>query len=87
MGKLTDKLDEKFIDDWRDAWKKFSVLAFAVIAALPEAYEAANALGLFADSATVPENFKWLVRVGALAGIYLRLVRQKAKDEDQADAA
>lgn len=78
--KFLKKFVPELVDDARDAWKWLSVWMFALIGVMPDAYEAANALGLF-DTTALPEQYKWLMRIMALAGIYFRLVRQKAKAE------
>jgi hypothetical protein len=76
--KLTEKVANHFIDDLNQAWKKFSVLMFVFITALPDAYQLAQTAGLL-DFEQVPDNFKWLVRGLGILGLYLRLVKQQAK--------
>lgn len=74
----------ELIDDWKQAWTKLSVLAFAVIAAAPDIYSGVQALGWLEDAA-VPKSFVWTIRILAGIGIVFRLVKQaKANQEAQA---
>lgn len=82
---IKDSIRNHFIDDLAQAWKKFSVMAFLLIAAIPDAYSAARDLGLL-DLETIPDGFKWTVRAVAILGLYLRLVKQKAKTQATEDA-
>lgn len=66
------------IEDWRQAWKKFSVWAFIVIGAMPDIYSGVQALGWLEDKA-VPASFVWTIRVLAGVGIAVRLIKQQAK--------
>lgn len=75
------------IDEWNKAYKLLSFWAFVAIGALPDAWAGIQAAGL-ANLDSIPESFKWTVRVAAAIGIYLRLVRQTAqalKVEPQAE--
>jgi len=62
------------VQNWRDAWKWFSVQAFAVIIALPAVW-----MALPADvKAMVPDGWeKWIVMGIALAGLFGRLIDQQ----------
>lgn len=69
----------RFVENWRNAWKWFSVQALAVIIALPMVW-----MALPADvKAMVPDGWeKWIVIAIAAAGLMGRLVDQtKAKPE------
>jgi len=69
----------KFIPDWRQAWKWFSVQAFAIIIALPMIWA-----GLPADvKAYLPDEWKpWIMVAIAAAGILGRII-----DQNKAPAA
>ena len=54
----------ELIDDWKQAWKKFSVQAFIVLAAMPDIYGGVQSLGWLDDKA-VPQSFVWAIRIGA----------------------
>jgi hypothetical protein len=62
------------VQNWRQAWKWFSVQAFAVIIALPAVW-----MALPADvKAMVPDGWeKWIVTGIALAGLLGRLIDQQ----------
>ena len=62
------------VQNWRQAWKWFSVQAFAVIIALPAVW-----MALPADvKAMVPDGWeKWIVAGIALAGLLGRLIDQQ----------
>jgi len=66
----------KLVDTWSQAWKWFSVHAFALIALLPVAW--AN---LPADvMAYIPEQWlPYCSAIVAVCGIILRLVKQEPK--------
>ena len=66
----------KLIEDWRQAWRFYSVWAFAVLAALPELYNLLQAAGLL-DDGSIPPVAAWSVRAIAIAGIVSRFIRQK----------
>lgn len=63
------------IENWRQAWRYYSVWAFAALAALPDLYNALLAAGLM-DADAMPPVATWSVRIVAIAGIVLRFVRQ-----------
>jgi hypothetical protein len=64
----------RLIPDWKEAWKWFSVQAFAVIIALPAVW-----LALPADvKAMVPDGWeRWIVIAVAGAGLLGRVIDQK----------
>lgn len=67
------------VDDWRQAWRKLSVWAFALVGISPDLYSAIVAMGWLADE-NVPPAFVWSLRILAVAGVAMRLIRQtKAK--------
>lgn len=78
----------KLIEDWKRAWKLYSVWAFALILAAPDLYDAAVRFGLF-DADDTPGPLKFAIRALALAGFVVRLIQQKRPaplPEPQADA-
>lgn len=66
----------KLIEDWRQTWKFYSVWALAVLAALPDLYNALLAAGLL-DAEAMPAAASWSIRIVAIAGIVFRFVNQK----------
>lgn len=66
------------VDEWRQAWKLLSVWAFIVIGIAPDLYSGVAAMGWLND-ASVPPAFVWTLRSLAVAGIAVRLIRQKPK--------
>lgn len=67
--------DLTVVDDWRKAWRFYSVWALAVVGVLPDAYNAIVTAGLLGGSET-PEALTWSMRAAAIGGILLRIVRQ-----------
>ena len=65
-----------FVENWRDAWKWFSVQAFALIIALPMVW-----MALPPDvKAMLPDGWgKWIAIAIAAAGLVGRLVDQNKK--------
>ena len=63
----------KLVDDWRRAWRYYSVQAMAALAGLPIAY-----MALPADwQAAIPDSWKMAaVGVVLVAGIVGRIVKQ-----------
>ena len=66
----------KLIEDWRQAWKYYSVWALAVLVALPDLYNALLAAGLL-EADAMPPMAAWSVRIVAIAGLVVRFVNQK----------
>ena len=66
----------KLIEDWRQAWKFYSVWALAVLVALPDLYNALLAAGLL-DAEALPPVASWSIRIVAIAGLVVRFVNQK----------
>ena len=71
----------QLVDDWKQAWRKFSVWAFIVLGAMPDIYSGVQALGWLDDKA-VPPAFVWSIRFAAAAGLALRLIKQRAKAQE-----
>ena len=76
----------RLIDDWKQAWRLWSVRLAAAVAVLPElAYRLAEALEHLLPTLTAPvlDNLPpWLrsaAAVLALLAVFLRLVKQPAK--------
>lgn len=67
MGKI------EVIVHWRHAWKLTSVWVFVVIGAFPDIYNAVVAAGLHDE---LPDTAKICLRVLAVVGIALRLIKQ-----------
>lgn len=63
------------IEDWKKAWRFYSVWAFAIVGILPDAYNAIVAAGLLGGADT-PDALTWGMRFAAIGGILLRLVKQ-----------
>ena len=72
----------KLIEDWKTAYKKFSVWFFIVIAIAPDFYNAIMAAGLL-DKA--PQPLIWIIRILAACGILSRLIKQGDKNETIGD--
>lgn len=76
------KLEVVLIEDWRKAWKMYSVWFFALLMAFPELYNAAISSGLIAQ-AEVPPLFSKLVTLISFMGMASRLVGQKQKSIEE----
>lgn len=66
----------KLIENWRQAWRFYSVWAMAVLAALPDLYNMLLAAGLL-EADAIPPLAAWSIRIVAIAGIVVRFVKQK----------
>jgi hypothetical protein len=70
----------KLVDDWRKAWKYFSVQALALASAISFGW------ATYGDviKQYIPERYMpWVIAVVALAGIAGRLVDQPSTDKPQ----
>lgn len=72
----------KLIEDWKNAWKYYSVWAIAVLVAMPDLYNLLAASGLFHE---MPDPAKWAVRGGAVLALVGRFVHQKKPPCDVPD--
>lgn len=61
------------IHNWRHCWKLTSIWVFVVIGTFPDIYNAVVAAGLHDE---LPEAAKTCLRILAVAGIALRLIKQ-----------
>jgi hypothetical protein len=77
------------VDDWKKAWKFYSVWAMALVAALPDIYNAMISSGLLGGD-DAPSALTWGIRIGAIGALLLRLVNQQKPplpdDTDKAGA-
>lgn len=69
----------KIISDWRQGWKFYSTWALALLAVMPDVYNALLAAGLL-DAEVMPELASWAVRLVAIAGIVSRFISQTRPD-------
>ena len=69
----------KLISNWREGWKFYSAWALAVLALVPDIYNAILASGVL-DSETIPSEAAWIIRGVAILGIVSRFINQ-AKPE------
>ena len=67
------------IDDWRQAWKFYSTWALAVLAVMPDIYNALLAADLL-NTDDIPDYAAWAIRGVAVLGIVSRFINQ-AKPE------
>lgn len=65
----------KLIANWKHSWKLTSVWVFLIIGVFPDIYNAVIAAGLHDE---LSETAKMCLRGLAIAGIALRLIKQKA---------
>lgn len=70
----------KLVEDWKHAWRYYSVWAMAVLAALPDLYNLLAAGGVFE---AMPEPAKWAVRGGAALALFGRFVHQNKPPTDK----
>lgn len=78
------------IDDWRKAWKFYSVWGIAVLGAIPDIYNALVGSGLVGGD-DAPNTLTWAARIAAIGVLLLRLVNQQkpalpVDDTDKAGA-
>lgn len=74
---VTQFFDKVLVDNWREAWKFYSLWAYAVVAALPQIAELAAQFGILsADAGNVPESFASLLKWAAFFGALVRLLKQ-----------
>lgn len=71
------KIELTLIDDWKKAWKLYSVWIFALVLAGPDIYNAAVTAGLISAD-HVPALFGRLVNIVGFVGIVSRIVKQKS---------
>ncbi len=70
----------KLIDDWKRAWRLWSVQIFAVIAVLPDIWQQISALGLLDG---LPHEAVWVFRVLGVIGVVCRVVQQGGRHDRQ----
>lgn len=73
----------ELINNWRHAWKLTEVWVFLIIGTFPDIYNAVVAAGIHDE---LPESAKVCLRVLAIMGIALRLIKQnihKAETDEQ----
>lgn len=76
----------RLVEDWKRAYRFYSVWAIALIGALPDIYNAIAASGLLSGG-DAPDDLVWAVRLAAVGGLLLRLVQQYKPDPDDTDQA
>jgi hypothetical protein len=64
------------IENWRHAWRYYSVWAMAVLVALPDLYNALLAAGLL-EAEAMPPLASWSIRIVAIVGLVVRFIKQK----------
>jgi hypothetical protein len=75
------------IEDWKRAWRFYSVWFFAAVGVMPDAYDMIVASGLL-NSPETPEALVWGMRFVAIGGIFARVIRQvRPPIPDDTDAA
>lgn len=67
------------IADWKQGWKFYSTWALALLAVLPDAYNAILAAGLL-NAEDMPDVASWAIRIVAVLGIVSRFVSQTRPD-------
>lgn len=74
---VTQFLDKVLVENWRQAWKFYSMWFYALLAALPELVALAAQYGIIdASSADTPAFVAALIRWIAFAGALSRIVKQ-----------
>lgn len=71
--KLTRKLDDKLVPEWRRPWRFWSARVLTVVIAFPDIY---NVTAEALDSALIPSAAKWAIRLLVLAGYVARFWKQ-----------
>jgi len=72
---IKQRANKHLIAQWRQAWKLTSVWVFLIIGVFPDVYNAVIAAGLHDE---LPDTAKVCLRVLAILGIALRLIKQQA---------
>ncbi|QVD49329.1 hypothetical protein LUCX_259 [Xanthomonas phage vB_XciM_LucasX] len=72
MSKFFDKF---LIEDWRQAWKFYSMWFYLIVGLSPDIYNLLVAAGLF-DGTDLPAMFDKGIKLIAAAGAIARLVKQ-----------
>lgn len=74
---FTQILDKVLVENWRQAWKFYSLWFYALLAALPELVALAAQYGIIdATSADEPGFVAALIRWIAFAGAFSRIIKQ-----------
>lgn len=63
----------RLIDDWKQAYRLYSVQLLALLALMPDIYDGIAAFGWMDE---LPDPAKWTMRALGAAGIVLRVIRQ-----------
>lgn len=63
----------RLIDDWKQAYRLYSVQLLALLALMPDIYDGIAAFGWMDE---LPDPAKWIMRALGAAGIVLRVIRQ-----------
>lgn len=69
----------KLVVDWKQGWKFYSTWALAVLAVMPDIYNALLAADLL-NTDDFPDYGVWAIRIVAIAGIVSRFVSQAKPD-------
>lgn len=77
---IAEFFNKYLVDDWKRAWKWFSMWAFIIVAFSPEIYELAVKFGIV-SAGHLPAVFERLVQWVGFFGAVSRLVDQKAVAE------
>ena len=69
----------KLIVDWKQGWKFYSTWALAVLAVMPDVYNAILAADLL-NTDDIPDYAAWAIRGVAILGIVSRFINQAKPD-------
>jgi hypothetical protein len=83
---VTAVLDKHLVDEWRAAWKMYSLWFFATLALIPDLYNLALSSGLL-EGTSAPVLVTRAINAVAFLGAASRLIKQKAVIMAAEDAA
>lgn len=67
----------EFVDEVRKVWKMWSAWVFIAVGAFPDVYNGIASMGWAEE---IPATAKWVLRGLAGLGIFVRVMKQRAKD-------
>lgn len=74
------KIKIKLIENWKKAYKLWSVWFFILIGIAPDLYNSLSYMGWLEQA---PQPFIWFIRVLATIGFISRLIKQQKIEEKQ----